>query len=870
MPLKTSPNAQNITKMPIVTKQHIDAAKTHLQKMRDEYGVGSDEHRQAFADVKQLRYKQNLPAARRHADVPTPRRRTTGAPDEIPDFDPVADLNRFMKRMIKMTFVKWPRAFGLGAKEMGMELYDLFRVVDSGKYPPEQYWMPGAQEFGAQKMIRELIPFAELDIKAWKDERWAKHQYDLIRNEMRLKKILRRPVTADDKRRLNQSKIRMQKFVNIRKNTMGIEGMINQDLLSRYGSTGKLLHTLENRPDKILLDIAELSMLEFSDLAQILRRVTPNNVPDILDEGRGHIASLQGRGSWNRDSVVAHFFEQDPSLLERNSITLGDVRELLRGSDDEFLRAMENDNSFMGQVVETFNRRLQEQPGYNYDWVELDPMDVPFNDIPLSRRNNVAYRAAAEAIYRARGGDPTTIQQLLRQQGVRTEDVDRFIRYMDETGISSLSVQARAGDTIEDIERRLREAEPPSAESSVVDITVGDQQFAIEDEYVWRGHATAGYGIGTYTWEYLEDIDPRFTRESVEHLLRNNPQEARRMFDRIDRRLLIQREPDYAHPGELEAIDAEINTILDEADVDQFFGMIQAPGTPEVAAARQEIRNWSMQPGFEIDLPEFPDAMRMVVTLDALGIPQTGDRWAVARQRHPALTPEYIAWLGDEDFATFVRTIEESATELAENLEDWGIRHHFDGSDDSFGTPNMLEPPPQFSTSTPQLTSMQVLREQMIQERLLPEGFRTDAGVVPWAQLTDMDERFNRTTANTFFQRAEPEEINELMDVIYENNTIRAEELLDRYFDEYGNPFGGGAPEQAMTTPDSQTVTTADDPTPVDVRTGAARGSGTEMGTVDGDLTDQDLDELNEFFREVQGLLDEDDDDLPSPRRRRD
>lgn len=1004
MPVRPTPNTQTISKIPIVTQSDIDDA---LQRL-DSLEPGTEEHRQAFADAKQLMNKYEVPKLRRQA---------AGLPTD--NFDPVKDVYRFTKRMANMAFWKWPKSAALGAKEFGMEIYDLFRVVDAS-----QWYYPGARTFGFEKLFREAMPFVKRDIQAWKDERWAKHKYDLLRNEMRIKKLLGQ-MTPMDEYRLSQSRKQMQRMIQARRNTMGLERMMNQELLSRWGSTEKLLHALENRPDKILRDIADLSMLEATDLAVILRRSTPDNLPEVLDEARGHIRMLQEQsnlpvprheidafwpggadaietfletaddatrenvrqlimeslsvetrnrmglprlhqglgpteryrrlqdarnnlrsavGSWNTSEIVEEIFLRDPSLRERNSISLGDARQILDQSQNAYWHYLSEDNTFMGQLVEMFNRRLQEQPGYNYDHIDTSLFLIP-DDVMMT---DWRFRLDAEGeIHDWTWDELADIDPRLTEQNLR--------RILNEGGENDIN----------ELLTGILNQEPTEVDA-VLSAYVGiDASPMRQPLYDFDGHSATynsdGIQFGSpfismdesISWDELRQIDPRLTtQEFINNVLNaEGTTEYHEIFHQIDgimtvgadtpngqsriqrlREILNEMEGGTYQgmptrfedgvtgnravlqdnqlgiipaagstpailfsPDQLLAIDSRltplhlrmilgdelphagplveslialsenpsdqlrrqhISNTLDQVDAGEPYNaadaMPQIFSPAAIAQARSEIEAFRADVHGNVETPEFTDSMRRAIVLDILGV----DNWADARQFHPGITPEYVAWHGDEDFATFALSLEfgmRPDSMVAIELEHWGIDLHFDGSEDSFGTlPQYAQNVGQTAPTT--ITGLRTIATDAIAEAIASRGTQTVNDFLRQAG-------YSETAINDILGFIDEHQINEIAIPSQLTNVPAGEDIpVDPIVGYLQNELSHlNDPEGTSAVPTEAQVANQLENQIVNPETGAAQAPSERQrqGQSDADLSDEDLDELDDFLQELQGIVDD-------------
>ena len=374
---------------------------------------------------------------------------------------------------------------------------------------------PSMEEFGIEKLTRNFLNELRWYPPSEKTQRAldAKNQYLLGLSLEELRANAKTPTPQYKRlafkynRLVAQDKVR-EKLDRARR--LGyqprIAPLIAQELVERYGSWQRLRDTVNSDPFAVVEDVAIIGApyLRSTGIPRLMRAA---NILDRLDPG---------------------------NVLE----TIGTVRGLVG------------------------------RPGST-------PQLSRFNDMPLSQRNNLAYSAAAEAIVRSMQGDPTTVQQILGERGLPEQDINRFINYMDETGISNASIQAQAGDTMQDIEQRLRDEvatiDPWEYVPSGTLIVAGDQRFDLAESVIHRrfNQGTAGgSAIANYRWTDLAEIDPRLNRANIEQILRENPDQARHLFDRIDRRILADRDSALPRREEQRSqASDDIRQVLDDAGI---------------------------------------------------------------------------------------------------------------------------------------------------------------------------------------------------------------------------------------------------------------------------------------------------------------
>ncbi len=160
--------------------------------------------------------------------------------------------------------------------DMLTSTYDLLRTHDTGKYPPEQYYMPGAQEFGVQKLYREVISPLIQEMQTTPEE-----QALFVETRARpllsfLGTDLPKPRSKEEIRKLEE-KVKEQNPIT--------EAIINS-LTKKYRSEKEFKKALANNPFEVAEDIATVvaphlratKIPRLARAADILESLTPDNL----------------------------------------------------------------------------------------------------------------------------------------------------------------------------------------------------------------------------------------------------------------------------------------------------------------------------------------------------------------------------------------------------------------------------------------------------------------------------------------------------------------------------------------------------------------------------------------------------------------
>ena len=129
------------------------------------------------------------------------------------------------------------------------------------------------KNFGAAILARKVAPMIKTDFDHFYDE----DKLQVVRDMLAARKVYGED---SDAFKIASDKLSAQ---NKEFAQSSLSMSVMKDYMSRYGSWDKFTETLYNRPDKILVDIADLWTPKLpAGLAMKLRRATPDNWRDVV------------------------------------------------------------------------------------------------------------------------------------------------------------------------------------------------------------------------------------------------------------------------------------------------------------------------------------------------------------------------------------------------------------------------------------------------------------------------------------------------------------------------------------------------------------------------------------------------------------
>ena len=177
-------------------------------------------------------------------------------------------------------------AVGKGIGEFAGDMWSMLNTVDAEHiYGTDPVTGKPKKTFGADLAGRQLFGMLKSDFDAF----WDKDQQQILADYQTALRAF-----GPDAEVTQMASQRLAERNKEWSESSFSMAMIN-DFLSKYGNWEAFGDTLYNRPDKILVDLADLGVVKGPQLAGILRRATPNNVASVVDEARTALKQIDNK-----------------------------------------------------------------------------------------------------------------------------------------------------------------------------------------------------------------------------------------------------------------------------------------------------------------------------------------------------------------------------------------------------------------------------------------------------------------------------------------------------------------------------------------------------------------------------------------------
>ena len=217
-------------------------------------------------------------------DVDSPQQKPTSMGSLANPLDDRAKNMEWIGKAAKWLPMKAVPAIGKGIGEAASDFYNLFNTVEDPTLGIDPVTQQPRKNFGAVLVARQLFPMLKTDFDAF----WDKDRLQVVRDMMAARAVYGEDspaFAAASKKLAAQNREWAQSSFSM---------AMMSDYLTRYGSWEKFGETIYDRPDKILMDLADFGAFKaFSPhLASILRKATPDNVYSVIDEAQLYIKGL--------------------------------------------------------------------------------------------------------------------------------------------------------------------------------------------------------------------------------------------------------------------------------------------------------------------------------------------------------------------------------------------------------------------------------------------------------------------------------------------------------------------------------------------------------------------------------------------------